>query len=219
MQCVAYQEAISAVADGEAAPIDERLVAAHLLRCPACTEYRDGIERTRRPMRLGVAVSPPDLSARVSARQAVDERRAVARVARWGLLAVAGQILVFSVPSLLGAEQGASAHAARHLGAFTAAFAVGLLAVVVRPARARAMLPVAGVLSGALLITAVVDLVGGHVPFAGEITHLPEMASWVLLWVLQRPLRPLPAAGADQIERSRAALRAVDGSGRRSETA
>ena len=52
-----------------------------------------------------------------------------------------------------------------------------------RPARrrrpagtGRTMLPVAAVLAGALVITAVVDLVDGRVPLVGEAQHLPEVA-------------------------------------------
>ena len=67
------------------------------------------------------------------------------------LLVVVGlQIIAFSIRALvLGDEQDTGSHAARHLGVFTAAYGVGLLVVAARPARARAMLPVAAVLSGA----------------------------------------------------------------------
>ena len=64
---------------------------------------------------------------------------------------------------------------------------VGLLVVVVRPARARAMLPVAAVLAGALAITALVDLARGEVPLMGETSHLPELISVLLLWLLAVP--------------------------------
>ena len=110
----------------------------------------------------------------------------------------------FSLPALvLGDEQGASAHAARHLGAFTAAYGVGLLVVAVRPARARAMLPVAAVLAGALVITAVVDLVDGRIPLVGEAQHLPEVLSVVLVWLLAipSPRRARPAAAPSRRRR------------------
>ena len=70
------------------------------------------------------------------------------------LAVVAVEIIVVSVPALLGDEQATSPHAARHLGAFAVAYGVGLLVVVARPARARTMLPVAAVLAGALVISA-----------------------------------------------------------------
>ena len=110
------------------------------------------------------------------------------------LIVVAVQIVAFSLPALiLGDEQDTATHAARHLGAFTAAYGVGLLVVAVRPARARTMLPVAAVLAGAILITAVVDLVEGRVPLVGEARHLPEIISVVLVWLLAVPAPRRPA--------------------------
>ena len=50
------------------------------------------------------------------------------------------------------------------------------------------MVPVAAVLGGALLITAVIDLVAGRIPLGGEATHLPEVLSVVLLWLLAVPV-------------------------------
>ena len=49
------------------------------------------------------------------------------------------------------------------------------------------MLPVAAVLAGALVITAVVDLVDGRIPLVGEAQHLPEVLSVVLVWLLAVP--------------------------------
>ena len=105
------------------------------------------------------------------------------------LTVVAVEIIVFSLPALmLGDEQGTSTHAARHLGAFTVAYGVGLLVVAVRPARARTMLPVAAVLAGALVITAIVDLANGRIPLVDEAQHLPEVLSVVLVWLLAVPV-------------------------------
>ncbi|MBU6315405.1 MAG: hypothetical protein KGR47_02750, partial [Acidobacteria bacterium] len=55
------------------------------------------------------------------------------------------------------------------------------------PARARTMLPVAAVLAGALLISAVIDLADGSIPLVGEATHLPELISVLLIWLLAVP--------------------------------
>jgi len=100
---------------------------------------------------------------------------------------VAAGIVVLSVPALVLGEGAAGAHDARHLGAFSIAYAVALLVVAVRPARARAMLPVAAVLAGALLVTAVVDLFTGSVPLVNEALHVPELLSVVLVWLLAVP--------------------------------
>lgn len=130
----------------------------------------------------------PDVSRRVARLAAVADRAAACSIVRALLAVVAVQILVFSLPALvLGDERATSAHSARHLGAFTVAYAVGLLVVVVRPARARAMLPVAVVLAGALLVTAVVDLANGRVPLFDEAQHLPEVLSVLLVWLVAVP--------------------------------
>ena len=106
------------------------------------------------------------------------------------LALVAVEVLVLSVADLTAGGGGAEAmHATRHLGAFAAAYAVGLLAVVVRPARARAMLPVAVVVAGALAVTAVVDIAQGRIPLGGEALHVPEIVSVVVIWMLARPRR------------------------------
>ena len=49
------------------------------------------------------------------------------------------------------------------------------------------MLPVAAVLAGALVITALVDLLDGRIPLVGEAQHLPEVLSVVLVWLLAIP--------------------------------
>jgi predicted anti-sigma-YlaC factor YlaD len=192
VECERWQEAISASVDGERAgggpAIEARLIEAHLAHCGACREFRDLAERSRRAMRLHVAGPMPDLSPRIVKMNAVADRASRWGAARAVLAVVALEIVVFSLPALvLGDEKNTSAHAARHLGAFTVAYGVGLLVVVVRPARARAVLPVAMVLAGALSITALIDLISGHVPLVGEAQHLPELISVVLVWYLATP--------------------------------
>jgi hypothetical protein len=49
------------------------------------------------------------------------------------------------------------------------------------------VLPVAGFLAGALVITAVIDLLNGTAPWNGEVGHLPEVVSVVLVWLLAVP--------------------------------
>ena len=51
------------------------------------------------------------------------------------------------------------------------------------------MLPVSCVLAAALVITAVIDLANGNVPFLGEAQHLPEVISVGLVWALATPSR------------------------------
>ncbi len=203
--CERWQEAISALADGEDAGIDARLVAAHVARCAPCAAFE---ERCRSGRGLvGAAPEMPDVSRGVvrSARRA--DRDSRTWWVRPILAVVAIEILVVSVPSLLAVSaEGGAAHDARHLGAFSAAYAVGLLVVVARPARARTMLPVSIVLAAALVITAVVDLVQGRVPLVSEARHLPEVLSVPLTWLLAVPRTGRPAAGPS----AGATLRPVD---------
>ncbi|MCU1503404.1 MAG: hypothetical protein JWM12_2758 [Ilumatobacteraceae bacterium] len=186
--CERWLEAISAIVDGEDPGIDPHLVAAHIARCDSCRAFEAFAANDRRRQLVREVTPMPDFAPQVSHWAAVLDRASRWSVVRALLAVVALEIVAFSLPALiLGDEHATSAHAARHLGAFTAAYGVGLLVVVVRPARARAMLPVAAVLAGALVITAIVDLVDGQVPLLGETQHLPEVLSVALVWLLAVP--------------------------------
>lgn len=207
MDCQRWRDAISARLDGEDTGVDPALLDAHLARCPGCRAFETEAGRARRGQRVGVAPAVPDLSRRVRKAVAVADRAGRWSIVRALLIVVAVQIVAFSLPALvLGDEQDTSSHAARHLGAFTAAYGVGLLVVAVRPARARAMLPVAAVLAGALVITAIVDLVDGRIPLVGEAQHLPEVLSVVLVWLLAVPA---PRRTSTALASTRPNLRAV----------
>jgi hypothetical protein len=153
----------------------------------------------------------PDLSRRVVKLNAIADRASAWGAVRVLLAVVALEIAVLSLPALVwGQDAEASTHEARHLGAFGVAYAAALLVVVVRPARARSILPVAAVLAFALTITAVVDIAQGRVPLVGETLHLPEIVSVGLVWLLASPARrrgPAAAAADPAIAR---ALRLVD---------
>ena len=188
MECERWREALSAQLDGEDPGVDLRLLDAHLQGCGGCRDFAAAAADAHRRQRVAPAPAVPDLSGHVVKRAALADRAGTWGVVRALLAVVAVEIIVFSLPALvLGDESATSTHAARHLGAFTAAYGVGLLVVVVRPARARAMLPVAAVLAGALVITGVVDLADGRVPLTGEAQHLPEVLSVVLVWMLAVP--------------------------------
>ena len=88
---------------------------------------------------------------------------------------------------MLGDVKDTATHSARHLGAFGVAYGVALFVVVVRPARARSILPVALVLAAAQVITAIVDLATGRIPLVGEAGHVPQIISVVLIWLLAVP--------------------------------
>lgn len=185
------------MSDGEAPDVDPSLVDSHLRTCSGCRSHRERLERLRRDVRVGVAPQMVDLSRRVARLNAMADR-----ASRWGVLrvllaVVAAEIMVLSIPDLVLSNGGSVArHATRHLGAFAVAYAVGLLMVVVRPSRARSMLPVACVLVGALVVTGLVDVFEGRIPLVGEAAHLPEVLSVVLVWLVSRPsAAPVPPNG------------------------
>lgn len=194
MSCGEWITAVSADADGEDPGVDPRLLAAHLGSCASCRAYRDQVAGLRRASAVAPADEMPDLSRTVAKKHAVADRASRWVVVRFLLGLVAVIIVVVSVPALFGGE-GPSVHESRHVGAFSVAYAVALLLVVIRPARARAILPVTMVLSGALFITAMIDVVEGHIPLVDETAHLPELLSVPLVWLLARPL-PDPGRNA-----------------------
>jgi len=187
--CDAVQAALSARADGEPEEIEPALVDAHVTHCAECADFAHEVDQIRRRMRISAAPTRPGLGRSISSAAAAEDRRTSPLIARWLLALVAVQIIVLSIPDLFAADVHRDvAHAARHLGAFTLAYAVGLLVVVARPARARTMLHVAVVLVGALAITGLVDVVQGRAPLVGEAAHVPELLSAVFLWALCRPV-------------------------------
>jgi predicted anti-sigma-YlaC factor YlaD len=188
MDCSRWRDALSAMADGESADIDERLVAAHVARCPGCQSYKEMIESSPAFVQIDTAPTMPDMSTKISKLTAAADRAAHWSVLRIVLAIVAVQVIAFALPALLlGEENGVETHAARHLGAFGVAYGVALLVVVARPARARSILPVALVLAGAQVLGAVVDLATGRIPLVGEARHLPQIISVFLIWFLAVP--------------------------------
>jgi len=193
MTCDPWLEAISARADGEPTPIDDRLVDAHIATCPSCRAFAANVHDLRRAAAVDVAVPQPDLSGAVVKAARLADRGSVWWVLRLGLGIVAVQVLVLSVPALLlGHASGSDQHAARHQGSFAIAYAIGLLVVALRPAKARGMLPLAAALAGCLAITAIIDISDGRTPMVAELHHLPELVGLLLVWLLARPAR-LPA--------------------------
>jgi predicted anti-sigma-YlaC factor YlaD len=188
VDCSRWREAISTLADGEQPDIDERLVNAHVARCPACQSYRESIRSSPEIVRVSDVAEMPDLSKTISKLNAAADRAAHWSVLRVLLAVVAAQVVAFALPAMiLGKENGVATHSARHLGAFGVAYGVALFVVVARPARARSILPVALVLAGAQVLGAIVDLATGKIPLVGEVRHLPQIISVFLIWFLAVP--------------------------------
>ncbi len=188
VDCTRWRDALSAIADGEPAGIDERLVAAHVARCPGCQSFKQMIDSAPPVAPDAQTTEMPDLSKTISKLTAAADRAAHWSILRVVLAVVAVQVIAFALPALvLGEEQQTATHSARHLGAFGVAYGVALMVVVVRPARARSILPVALVLAGAQVITAIVDLASGRIPLLGESRHLPQIISVFVIWLLAVP--------------------------------
>lgn len=190
MTCDPWREAISARADAEQPTIDDRLVDAHLAVCPDCRAFAANVHVLRRAVAVDVATPMPDLAPHVVKAARAHDRKSVWWVLRLGLGVVAVQVIVLSLPALfLGHSSGSDRHSARHLGSFAVAYAIGLLVVALRPAKARGMLPLAAALAGCLAITAIIDIAGGHTPAIAEVHHIPELVGVVLVWMLAMPSR------------------------------
>ena len=210
VDCSRWRDAISALADGEQADIDERLVTAHVARCPECQSYQQTIQSSPGIVRVTEPGGMPDLSKTISKLNAAADRAAHWSVLRIVLAVVAAQVVAFALPALiLGKENGVATHSARHLGAFGVAYGVALFVVVVRPARARSILPVAMVLAGAQVLGAIVDLATGKIPLVGEVRHLPQVISVFLIWFLAVPTTRRDDATAEPVGPPR--LKIVDG--------
>jgi len=209
MSCDPWLEAISARADGEDVQIDARMIDAHIATCASCRTFAANVHGLRRSASIEVAEPMPDLSGVVVKAARLADRGSVWWVLRLGLGVVAMQVLLLSVPALfLGHAAGSDEHAARHQGSFAIAYAIGLLVVALRPAKARGMLPLAAALAGCLAITAIIDISEGRTPMVAELHHLPELVGLLLVWLLARPARlPAPAQ-----RRGLPRLRAVENS-------
>jgi predicted anti-sigma-YlaC factor YlaD len=220
MDCERWRESLSALADGEDPGVDVRLVDAHLARCAGCRQFKADLEALSPAggggagEHLCAVGEQHDLSRSVVARVAAEDRASHPLWLRLSLLLTAVGIIAVGAPKLLWADSHMTDHAARHLGAFTVAYGVGLLVLVVRPARARAFLPVAAVVAGGLLITATVDVVRGGTPILGELKHVLEFASVGMVWLLAPRSPRRPEGDAFDADAHRRAFRIVDGNRR-----
>jgi len=185
VDCEEWEEAISALIDGEDAARSRLAVESHVAGCRSCAEFAEFAHQLRRSS-IRSAEEVPNLSSAIHKRVRLVSGLARWTIARAALAVCALEVIAFSVPDLLGSGS-PTAHDARHLGAFSVAFGVMLFVVVAKPTRARMMMPVATVLAVALTIGAVVDLIDGRIPLISEARHLPEVVSVGLLWLLGAP--------------------------------
>jgi predicted anti-sigma-YlaC factor YlaD len=185
--CDQVRESISATLDGEAAPLVDDVVAAHLASCPACAEWRVDVEAMQRRVRLGAAPVLADQTERFVTAVQQDQAQHPQASRRLlpvqvGLVLVALSQLALSSPVLLlGRDHAAPEHVAHELGAFSVAIAIGLLLAAFRPRLATGMVPILGIVSLLLVLTAWVDAVLRYTQISQESPHLLEVAGFVLL--------------------------------------
>jgi predicted anti-sigma-YlaC factor YlaD len=183
MTCDDARTALSAALDGEASPEERTAATAHVAQCAGCRDWLDAAERVHRMVRIQPAEPVPDLTAAILARA---HPPAVGRGewTRTALAVVALTEVVLAVPALLGHDTGATIHLARHIGALTAALALGYLYAAWRPIRAYGLLPIAAALAALTTFTALLDVLQGRVAMLGESTHVLDLAALTLLWML-----------------------------------
>lgn len=182
--CVETRDLISAAADNATTSDEDRLVEAHVDRCPDCAAYRQRVVELARSARMRPVGNDAAFVARVmkGSRPARLGRGAWLRPAlAWCGVVVATQSLQ---PLVLGDIDGAATHVARHVGASTLALAVGLLYVAWRPHRAHGLLPYALALFATMMLGALLDVVSGERAMVSEAVHLTELVGLVLVWMV-----------------------------------
>lgn len=193
MRCDTARTAISARLDGEDLGVEPSDLAAHLERCTSCRAFARDAESVHRDVRLAHAPAVPDLTAPILA-SIGSERLSPGvheRTLRITLVVVAVAMIVAALPALvLGDDAGLPVHAARHIGSFDLALAVGFLFAAWRPSRVAGLLPVVTALVACLVATSLLDVLDGRTGAVGETQHAVEVVGLVAAWLLAHPLRP-----------------------------
>jgi predicted anti-sigma-YlaC factor YlaD len=190
--CTEVRNSLSAALDGEQPSLPADVVDHHLRACLPCREWSQGAAELHRAFRVRSTDLEPDgtyeiMAALPRGRRFRDERVAMLRVATFVVALVQ---LVTALPLLL--EDGSIAghamdgHLERHIGIFALALAVGLFLVAWRPERARAMLPVLGVLVVGLIWSCFGDVWSGRPVPGSVLAHLADVAAFATVWCLAR---------------------------------
>jgi predicted anti-sigma-YlaC factor YlaD len=193
MHCDTARTAISARLDGEEPGVHPAELAGHLERCPVCRAFAREAESMHRDVRLARAPSVPDLTAPILASIGADSHPHPAheRALRVTLAIVGAVMIIAAVPALvLGDDAGLPVHAARHIGSFDLALAVGFLFAAWRPSRLPGLLPVVTALVACLVGTSVLDVLDGRTGAVTEVQHAVEVVGLAAAWLLAHPLRP-----------------------------
>ena len=197
MRCEDCRDATSARLDAEALPagLTDDDVDHHLGGCAECRAWVARATDLHRAVRVRAATPVADRTDAILAAVPVAARpRPVREGVRYALLAIGLSQLVLALPALVLAEDAqAPVHVAREMGAFELALGVGLLATAWRPRLAAGLLPFAGALAGAMLLTAGIDVVQGQAVALTEAHHVLDLVGVALLALLHpRPRSSAP---------------------------
>ena len=190
MDCSEIRSSLSATLDGEEPALPDAIVRDHLTECGSCRAFSAEASELHRLVRVQPA--PTDLDRTRAILAALPRRGPTAaphdhvRSLRIATLMIALVQLVAAVPLMLGITDDLHGHYARHIGVFSAALAVGLLAVAWQPERARGLLPMLGVLVAGLIWSCLDDLVAGHTVPGTAIAHGADVAGFAAVWLIAR---------------------------------
>jgi predicted anti-sigma-YlaC factor YlaD len=202
MECSRAREALSAVLDGESIT-DGTALTAHVRTCTACRHFLVGARALDALTHADLAEAP-DLTAWVLEAARAERHRPdpITSTLRLGLVAVGVVQLALAVPGLVyGSDEGAPIHIAHEVGSWDLALAIAFVFAAWRPLRAVGLLPFAAALSGALIVTAIIDVAHGRAVALPETAHLLELVGTAFLYLLVAP--------RGRLGRSRPALRVV----------
>ena len=192
MTCMQIHQAISARLDGEDPGLDESTVYAHLAGCADCRAFAHQSEALHRSVRLAPAPEIPDLTpgilTAIGAESTRDAEPDTNLALRWILVAIAlAQIAVAIPPLVFGSDAGLPVHAARHIGSFDVALAVGFLYAAWKPSRIPGLLPVVAALVVCLVGSSLLDVANGSTRALGEAQHVLDFVGLAVVWLLSRP--------------------------------
>jgi len=195
MLCNDVRASLSAGLDGELPALPADVVDHHLAACAGCRRWADEVASLHRTLRVQPAAVEPDhtdaiLAALPRRRPIVDDR---VRALRLVTLVIATVQFFASLPLLfasnemvMGGHVMDDGHLERHIGIFALAMAAGLFLVAWRPERARAMLPVLGVLVAGLVWGCFGDIWAGRPVPGNLLAHGADLAGFAAVWLLAR---------------------------------
>jgi predicted anti-sigma-YlaC factor YlaD len=195
MLCHDVRASVSAGLDGELPALPPDVVDHHLRACGSCRSWSEEVTALHRTLRIQPAGVEPDTTEAILA--ALPRRRPIAddrvKSLRIVTFVIATVQLVASLPLLfasntmvMGGHVMDDGHLERHIGIFALAMAVGLFVVAWRPERARAMLPVLGVLVAGLIWGCFGDIWAGRPVPGNLLAHGADLAGFAAVWLLAR---------------------------------